>query len=79
MLIEALKDSKRDQVWNIAGRAIIHDDIVAMATSWPVLFEAGGAVVSTAGRSEVQFPEPFCVQFVYSACLCVQRHAHAVD
>lgn len=35
MLIQALKVSKRDQVWNIAGRAIIHDDIVAMATSWP--------------------------------------------
>lgn len=59
--IEALKISKRDQVWNAARWAKIHGDIMAC-----VVFTAGGTVVRSL---EVQFPATLCVYFVYSACL----------
>lgn len=59
--------------WRYCG----HEDIVAS-----IVFAAGGAVVSTAGKSEVQFPDCCGVQFVFCLSLHllpVQRCADEVD
>lgn len=66
MLIEALKVSKRDKVWSIAGRAIIHGDVVAIATSWPVL-----CLQQVAQWLALPVGQKFNSQTLYVCSLCI--------